>query len=252
MLAFGMVRSKVPLTVVDDALEALYVTFNRYSGTHLEGCPHCVSFEESAALRRMPLRRIGHELQRYLFKAMTTWGTTDDFKYFLPRLLEFYASSTDAWLLCDKLAYASWRSWPKNEQCAVENYLLAIWRDELATNDTPMPDHPLLGTMVTLDLDIAPYDLRKKLESWRSTDSRESALHLAQFVLDHGTALFGSTPFKGRLTIWQYRFEMANDVREWLLEPATREWLEASFVVHGDVDIARAFDFLELSALQNW
>jgi hypothetical protein len=34
-------------------------------------------------------------------------------------------------------------------------------------------------------------------------------------------------------------------VRAWLLEPATRALLEASFVAHGDDEVARAFDWLE-------
>ncbi len=241
-----MPRSNQPPNDVENALESLYTTFNRYQGTHLEGCPHCVSFEDSAALRRAPLRRLGGDLYRYLFKAMTTWGTEDDFKHFVPRLLEVYASSTDAWLLCDKLAYARWRAWPEAERRAVENYLLAVWRDELVKYGPPLPGNSLLETMLTLDLDISPYDLRTKLETWRSDPSRESARLLAQFVLDHGMELFWSSPPNGRRpTLWQCKYEIADDVQAWLLEPATRERLESSFFTHGDADIARAFDLLE-------
>ncbi|AKT42022.1 hypothetical protein [Chondromyces crocatus] len=50
-----MPRPKVPPTALGSALEALYTTFNRHDGTHLEGCPHCVSFQDSAALRRAPV-----------------------------------------------------------------------------------------------------------------------------------------------------------------------------------------------------
>lgn len=235
-------------TEIDTALEALYTAFVQYSGTHLEGCAHCVSFDDSAALRRAPLRKLGHELQRYLFKAMTTWGTTDDFKHFLPRLVELYASSSDAWLLCDKLAYGSWRSWPKDEQTAIERYLAALWRDELSAYGAPLPGNALLGTMTTLGLDLASYDLCNKLESWRLENSRASAQHLAQFVLEHGATLFWSSPTTGRLTLWQVKHEMADDVRSWLLELATRDWLEAAFVAHNDPDVARAFDWLDAAA----
>lgn len=243
-----MPRSISSPTAVEDALEALYAAFCRYQGTHIEGCPHCVSFEDSAALRRAPLRQLGGELQRYLFKAMTTWGTEEDFKHFAPRLIELYASSTDAWLLCDKLAYARWRKWPEPEQRAIEHYLLMLWRDELAKYGPPLPGNALLGTMVTLDLDIAPYDLRKKLEIWRLDPSRDSARDLACFVLEHGAALFWPSVSNGRPTLWQAKWEIAEDVREWLLEPATREALETSFVMHGDNEVARAFDWLEMVA----
>lgn len=229
-------------------MEALYATFNRYAGTHLEGCPHCVSFEDSASLRRAPLRQLGGELHRYLFKAMTTWGTEEDFKHFVPRLLDLYASSSDAWLLCDKLAYARWRSWPEPERRAVESYLQALWRARLAEDEAPLPGDALLETMVTLDLDIAPYDLRTKLEAWRSEGSRESVRRLARFVLEHGEALFWPSPSVGRPTLWRARPEIAEEVRAWLLEPATRARLEASFVAHGDAEVAQAFDWLEAVA----
>jgi hypothetical protein len=245
-----MSRSKPPSTALDDALEALYAAFCGYHGTHIEGCPHCVSFEDNAALRRAPLRQLGAELERYLFKAMTTWGTEEDFKHFVPRLLELYASSTDAWLLCDKLAYARWRSWAEHEQLAIERYLLARWQNKLAQDGPPLPGDALLETMVTLNLDIAPYDLRTKLEAWRSEESRESAQHLARFVLDHGAALFWPSLSVGRPTLWQARSEIAAEVGAWLLEPGTRERLEASFVTHGDDKVARAFDWLEAVAQQ--
>jgi hypothetical protein len=243
-----MDRSKPPPTPRKRALEALYATFNRYDGIHLEGCPHCTSFEDSAALRRAPVRRLGGELHRYLFKAMTTWGTEEDFKHFVPRLLELYASSADAWMLCDKLACARWRSWPELERGAVESYLLSLWRERLAEDGPPLPGVALLETMLSLDLDLAPYDLRTKLDAWRSARSRESMRSLARFVLEHGDALFWPGPSTRRPTLWQARPEIAAEVRAWLLEPATRAGLDASFLEHGDGEVARAFDRLEAAA----
>lgn len=240
-----MPRSKLPRAPVESALEALYATFSRYGGTHLEGCPHCVSFEDSAALRRTPLRQLAAELDRYLFKAMTTWGGEEDFKHFLPRLLELYAASADASLLCDKLVYARWRSWAEIEQRAVETYLLALWRAGLTERGPPLPDDPLLETILALDLDLAPYDPRTMLDAWRSERSRESVRSLARFVLEHGVALFWPSPSDGRPALWHARPEVAAAVRAWLLEPETRALLEASFVAHGGDEVARAFDLLE-------
>lgn len=243
-----MDRSKPPQAPRTRALEALYAAFSRYDGTHLEGCPHCVSFGDSAALRRAPVRGLGGEIHRYLFKAMTTWGTEEDFKHFVPRLLELYASSTDAWLLCDKLAYARWRSWPELERGAVEGYLLSLWRERLAEDGPPLPGDALLETMLSLGLDLAPYDLRTKLEAWRSANSRASMHRLARFVLEHGVALFWPGSSNGRPTLWQARPEIAAEVRVWLLEPTTRAGLEASFLEHGDDEVARAFDWFEVVA----
>lgn len=243
-----MPRSHQTPTAAENALETLYGTFNRYQGTHLEGCPHCVSFEESAALRRAPLRKLGGELQRYLFKAMTTWGTVDDFKYFVPRLLELYASGTDAWLLRDKLAYANWRAWPEPERRAVEDYLQAEWREQIAAYGSPLPGHELLETLLALEIDMTPYDPRGQLDLWRADPSRESARQMSQFVLEYATAVVWSHAATERPKWWQMRYEISEQVQAWLLEPATRERLEMSFMEYGDVEFARAFDLLEMLA----
>lgn len=240
--------SKVPPDALESALEALYAAFRQYDGARLEGCPHCVSPRDSAALLRAPLRQLGGELQHYLFKAMTTWGTEEDFKHFVPRLLERYASSSDAWLLCNKLAYAQWRSWAEPERSAVEGYLLSLWRAELAEQGPPLPGHTLLETMLALDLDLAPYDLRTRLDTWRSEAIRESSARIADFVLEFGVGLFWASPSVAGPTLWKARPHMAAEVRAWLLEPAIRERLEASFVEHGDDKVAKAFDLLEAAA----
>lgn len=245
-----MRKLKPARSPVEEAEDALYATFARYGGTHLEGCAHCVSFEESAALRRMPLRKLGTELDRYLFKAMTTWGTEEDFKHFLPRLLELYVYSSSGWLLSDKLVYANWRSWPEIERKAVENYLVTLWRETLTSVGSPLPGNYLLETMLALDMDIAPYDLRVTLDAWRSDPSRDAAQRLAEFIMEHKDAVVWSMDSGGRSRLWRTKWEMADEVREWLLEKATRERLEESFLAYGDVEIARAFDCLEAAAQQ--
>jgi hypothetical protein len=71
-------------------IERLYQVFSRYGRPReLEGCPCCTEPEEAAPLLRTPLRTIGApELERYAFKALTTWGAIYDYKYFIPRILE--------------------------------------------------------------------------------------------------------------------------------------------------------------------
>jgi hypothetical protein len=71
-------------------IERLYQLFSRYKcPRQLEGCPCCTTAEEAQPLVRKPLRTIAApELEHYASKALTTWGTLDDYKYFLPRILE--------------------------------------------------------------------------------------------------------------------------------------------------------------------
>jgi hypothetical protein len=83
-----------------EQLERLYVVFSGYSRPRrLEGCPCCTSTAEAALLLRKPLRALTvPELEHYAFKALTTWGTLDDYKYFIPRIIELSQSRS---LLCD-------------------------------------------------------------------------------------------------------------------------------------------------------
>lgn len=71
------------------ALEQVYRRFARYRLRQpLEACPCCITPAENALLWTVPLRQLSEEqLRRYAFKAITTWGSAEDFRYFLPRLL---------------------------------------------------------------------------------------------------------------------------------------------------------------------
>ena len=61
---------------------------------------------------------------------MTTWGDADDFRYFPPRLLEFYpfigTGLLNPQIVFSKLTYANWRQWSKAEQVALEEYFWAL------------------------------------------------------------------------------------------------------------------------------
>ncbi len=118
---------------LDRALGLLYRCFPEYHNIRdLENhsCPHC-----NLGQRIRPLLgdRIGikpEDLVFYSMKAMTTCGTVEHFKHFLPRLFE----TSDA--LCrggpplewigDKLKYGGWRSWSQTEVDAVRAILVAI------------------------------------------------------------------------------------------------------------------------------
>lgn len=116
------------------AIEGLYDTFSSYPfSSTMEGCPCCVSEGDKSALHSKSLRELTEEdIQRYAYKAMTTWGEVEDFKHYLPRIFEL-ASTTefivDTFVVLGKLDYAHWKSWPRDEVTAIEKFLLAWWAD---------------------------------------------------------------------------------------------------------------------------
>lgn len=112
-------------------IEDLYGAFSEYPlRRHVEGCPcGCIPPGAEAKLHRRPLREMEpDDLERYAYKAMTTWGDVDDFRHFLPRLLELLVHRrliVDTEIVLGKLTYGYWEAWPTREQEAVSSFLNA-------------------------------------------------------------------------------------------------------------------------------
>lgn len=154
--------------------EQLYRIFSRYPfPANMQGCPCCVSGEHLQLLRSKPLRQLGdHELSRYAFKAMTTWGTTEDFKYYLPRLFDLYVSggdNFDARLLMDKLSYGGWRQWPAEEQEAIVAYVLNWWKGFANTFSFDLDTmNRLYGLTGNTDVLLEPFSLDISHKNFRN------------------------------------------------------------------------------------
>src|SRR3954447_673098 len=110
---------------VDSARTQLYRTFAEVPAPpRMDGCPHCI---EPGAERRLldgPLAGLPPgTLARYAAKALTTWGTVDDLRPVLPRLLDCAATDAaefpDVEIVLGKLALAGWRRWEDAEVSAV-------------------------------------------------------------------------------------------------------------------------------------
>jgi hypothetical protein len=109
---------------MDQALiEALYKVFAKYPIVEkIEGCPHCKLESAEKGLHCRPLRELTwDDLGVYPFKAMTTFGDVNDFKHFLPRILELHIKDCDSErydfdVFLSKLKYAGWEKWEENER----------------------------------------------------------------------------------------------------------------------------------------
>jgi hypothetical protein len=86
-----------------------------------------------------PLRAISaDEISRFAFKALTTWGTLQDYKYFLPRILELTFSGelfVDIEITVGKVSRGDFDSWPPEEQTAIREVLRAAWIERVETCD---------------------------------------------------------------------------------------------------------------------
>jgi hypothetical protein len=116
------------------AIANLYVTFSHYPfRPEIDGCPHCIFAEDQKKLAAKALNLMESEdISRYAWKAMTTWGEVEDFKHFLPRLLELIATTGIAYnsgVVLRKLEYAKWNDWEQAEKDSTHSFLLAWWTE---------------------------------------------------------------------------------------------------------------------------
>jgi hypothetical protein len=209
-----------------DAVERLYVVFAPYPLGEVQGCPCCVSWSDQSDLRARPLPALTRkQLQHYSDKAMTTWGGVEDFKHFLPRLLELLVEDSffgGLETFAYKLDRADFAYWPLEERQAIEACCRAWWRTLLAT----FPTWDRLETYLALFAHVLN-DIRPLLEELGASDELATQRHLVRLSLDLSDAYAGlSLARRGwgdgkRSWGWVVCPDQTNQVADWMLEPAT-------------------------------
>ena len=205
------------------AIENLYMVFSAYPLSEvIHGCPCCVHDEDHQNLRSAPLRELTlPALRRYSEKAMTTWGDVDDFRHFLPRLLELVPENPLLFveeILFGKLNYGKWWTWSESEQKAIDRYLQALWAKTLASKipyEHSYTEEYLCCIGMLVD-DISPY-----LEMWQADQRARSRRHLANFAWENGEAIAN-----GELNdaFWHGAEDNMKKVVAWLKEQQIDVW----------------------------
>ncbi|WP_444931132.1 hypothetical protein ACJJIF_04925 [Microbulbifer sp. SSSA002] len=192
---------KLPLAL-QTAIENAYDTFARYSQlAHIEGCPCCVSEADNKILTSVPLHEISSEkLEKYSRKAMTTWGGVEDFKHFLPRMLELIATNAkamDCETIAGKLVYADWQLWPEPERNAVNLFLNQWWQSERRKDAHSAMS--CLSSLFCAELDVSRY-----LDEWWNDDTPLSRRCIVDFLASYSYEL---TQGGSSLAFWPNGFE---------------------------------------------
>lgn len=215
--------------VLSCAIEALYATFARYklSGA-VAGCPHCTSSDDDRLLNSDPLQKLPPaNLERFAFKAVSTLGTLEDFKHFLPRILELAAlqgkiGHVDFEIILGKLDYTGWTHWPEGERQAIRSYLSAMWRHELCIYPAPVEADDCLCGIGNCEDDLQPY-----LQIWQGENGAASLNHLTDFIADNARHLLKGKGLGN--AFWKEREPQARQVIQWLLAPSMAKKLESAF-----------------------
>ena len=215
---------------IDVATERLYAAFAPYRTRRpIEACPCCVSVEDQRRLLSKPLRDLSvSDLDHYASNAIATWGTVNDFKQFLPRLLELASNGrVNGYLLeivglAYKLNYARWSLWPQEERDAISDWFAALWSSLLSNYPSRIRASEFLVAADELGLELHPL-VGNSVE----TGSLAAARHLAQ------SALSG---------VWWGSWTRKNIVRaklyEALISPRTLDAIETAFFDNAEKECA--------------
>jgi hypothetical protein len=157
---------------------------------------------------------------------MTTWGGTDDFRRFLPRIFELISAGGGRWTVPEavfgKLSYGQWETWPPDEREAITSFFETLWSNVLDHFPHAFSAEACLRCIAQVADDMA-----RHLGRWRIAHSLSQAKHFAAFIEPnphwsprHGWCLDGT---------WRARPVPARQVADWLRDPARKTEIEHAF-----------------------
>ncbi|HEY2859600.1 MAG TPA: hypothetical protein VGJ21_14365 [Terracidiphilus sp.] len=206
------------------AIQGLYKIFDRYPRpTKIEYCPcGCTKPDEVSGLLAVPLKDLKFSsLENYSFSAMSTQGSVEDFKYFLPRLFEGIVQEPygyDPEILFGKLRYGSWLTWDFGEILALRRYLEALWRSGLRSYPIDR-EIPAFGEIETLLASLATTgdQLERYLAIWSEKRDTAANRHFIQFVTMYGSDFAGGKSLS--FGFWSNLPGQSKALRDWILKP---------------------------------
>jgi hypothetical protein len=170
----------------------------------------------------------GAQVGPYSGWAITTVGGEQDYRHFLPRILEL-ATTDQTWLgtqpqvIASKLILAEWGNWPTDQRSAALRFFhtafaVAIRKhpdDESAASDW-------LCALIALGEPPLPV-----LDRWRASDSPNAALQLASFIASAAEDIHRYREV--RSPFWEDVGEEARRVvADWLISATTRSAVQAA------------------------
>jgi hypothetical protein len=164
------------------AIEQLYKIFSSYPfPSTMEACTCCISTSDKEKLYSKSLRLLAEDdISYYSFKAMTTWGNCDNFKYYLPRIFELLSTTDfiiEIFIVLGKLDYGDWKSWERDEIKAINNFLYAWWED-LICNKLYFDSEAFIEIYKRIN------DIQKMLDLWIIRFDNHSFRNLVDFILN--------------------------------------------------------------------
>jgi hypothetical protein len=175
------------------SIEKLYDTFAKYQGlSKLEGSPLYDYLETwNKQLRSKKLRELtDDDLSLFAGKVILTWGDENDYRFYLPRILELTAelkTPYDIWTLYSRLEDANWKTWNTEEQTAINEFTIELWNNLLNDNSEKAE-----WEFKDYYHSIAYFypNFSEILKVWETNDSFASIKHLTNYIFEERQHIF--------------------------------------------------------------
>jgi hypothetical protein len=229
---------------LEQAIRLLYQTFANYRpGDNFADCSWLTQ-DAAKILTSKPLAELSvQEIEEYASHAVSFCGDTNDYKYFLPRILELLAIGENPYLNTSSIFFplydADWQNWSPNEKSVVDKFFVELWKRLLNTYPFHLYAEECLNSFAWIIEDLTPY-----LHLWRQNRSLSSLQHLAFFIVDT-TVTYQPYRRKLRNEAWGLRNNQMDQVLDWLFQPETVEMLEYGILTFALDEFVEALDALQ-------
>ena len=216
---------------IGEAIERLYQLFTPYPApVRLEASPLRDADAIQRALRSAPLRELeGEQVLPYATWAITTVGGADDYRHFLPRIIELALddppdTGAEPAVIAGKMDLPRRNGrWTAEERAAVRAAFLAAWGWALAQDPARIDAERWLVGLARMG------GVADALDIWRNSPSPHAVGHLAQIVCENKRFLGDGRGFESGF--WDgVAPEVRKVVTDWMRSADVRQWLGAARV----------------------
>lgn len=226
------------------SIEKLYDIFEKYQGlSKLEGSPLYDDLDIwNKQLRSKKLRDLTNEdLSRFAGSVILTWGDENDYRCYLPRILELTAelqTPFDIWTIYSRLEDANWKTWNIEEQNALNEFTVELWNNILNDNSE------------RAEWEFKEYfhaiayfyrDFSKILNVWETHDSFASIKHLTNYIFEERQNLFDNNFIDSR----EKNTKDIEQFKTWLTSDKIIEKIEKAFYDNEKNEIAERLSWVE-------
>jgi hypothetical protein len=162
-----------------------YKLFSSYKITgKLDVCSCCVSEEEQAELIKTPLEKVSLETLRvYNNSATAEVIDINEFKYFLPRILELIAElkspSHSVEITLSRISYTSLENWSNAEVAFLRKFMESFFRECLT-------QYPFIGfenlCNVIIMFSKTNFDITWTVKLWEEVNGLEALMHFIETI----------------------------------------------------------------------